>query len=108
MQRSQLKEEHASIARRIDSAATACQLSNAVPEELRESLGRLDQESDELRQLLDTAENDNRIIQCVDRLEKLGDRAMHACSQDSNVDPEVEKQVREAHDAISALKHRLH
>lgn len=108
MQANQLREEFASIERRIDSASAACQTSNAVPEELRTSLSELGKESDTLLQLIDSEDNDNRIRQCVDRLEKLGDRAMQACSQDSNVDSAVQNEVRQAHDAISALKHRLH
>lgn len=108
MQQNQLRDEFASIQRRIDSAATACQVSNAVPEELRRSLGELGRESNEMRQIIDTENNDNRIRACVDRLEELGDRAMQACRQDSNIDPAVQNEVREAHDAISALKHRLH
>lgn len=48
-------------------------------------------------------------LQCVDRLEKLGDRALHACTQAGNtVDEQVRAAVKEAHDAIADLKHRLH
>jgi hypothetical protein len=108
MQTSQIREEFAGIKQRIDNATTACQISNAVPDELRECLGELGRESDQARQVIEVENNENRIRQYVDRLEKLGDRAMHACRQDTNVDPQVADVVREAHDAISSLKHRLH
>lgn len=108
MQSSQIKEQFGAIRRRIDAAATTCQISNAVPEELRNSIGMLNRESAEFQSVIDSDINENRIQECVDRLEKLADRAMQACRQDSNVDPQVESVVREAHDAISGLKHRLH
>lgn len=109
MQPSQVKEQFGAIDLRIDRAAQLCQTSTNVPEQLRESLSELSRESDQARQILENEKNDNRIVQCVDRLEKLGDRAVHACAQAaSTMDKQVQAAVKEAHDAISDLKHRLH
>jgi hypothetical protein len=59
--------------------------------------------------MLEREQNDNRIVQCIDRLEKLGDRAMQAFLQAGNtVDEKVQDAVRQAHDGISNLEHRLH
>jgi predicted site-specific integrase-resolvase len=109
MQPSQVKEHFGAIDLRIDRAAQLCQTSTDVPEQLRESLSELSREADQALQMLATEKNDNRIIQCVDRLEKLGDRALHACAQAGNtMNEQVQAAVKEAHDAISDLKHRLH
>lgn len=109
MQPNQVKEHIGAIDLRIDKAAQLCQTSADVPEQLRQSLSELSRESDQALQMLANEQNDNRIVQCVDRLEKLGDRAMHACKQGgNNVDEQVQAAVKEAHDAISDLKHRLH
>lgn len=109
MQPSQVKEVFGKVEQSIGKASELCQTSNKVPEPLRASLSELSRESEQAAQLLASEKNDNRIVQCVDRLEKLGDRAMHACTQaGSTVDEQVQKAVKEAHDALSDLKHRLH
>lgn len=109
MQASHVKEVFGPVGQIIGKATQLCQLSNKVPEQLRESLDELNRESEQARQLLANENNDNRIIECIDSLEKLGDRAWHACSMAGNtVDDQVRAAVKEAHDALSDLKHRLH
>lgn len=109
MQPSQVKAYFGPVSQSIGKASQLCQTSSNVPEPLRESLSELSRESEQAAQMLANEQNDNRIIDCVDHLEKLGDRAMHACSQaGSTVDEQVRDAVKEAHDALSDLKHRLH
>lgn len=108
MQPSQVKEHFPQVKQRIDSAAQLCQIAKDLPDDLRESLRQLGRESDEARQMLEQEKDEDNIRQCVDRLEKLGDRSMQACKQSGKIDWEVESAVREAHDAIAELKHRLH
>ena len=109
MQASQVKEQFPRIQRTIDQAAQLCQTSNQVPDDLRDCIAQLDEESEQANQVIAQETNDNKIIACVDRLEKLGDRAMQACNQAGNsVDQDVQSAVKEAHQALSDLKHRLH
>ncbi len=109
MQPNQVKENFGAIDQQIGRAAQLCQTRTDVPEQLRESVSALRRESDQAVQMLANEKNENRIVQCVDRLEKLGDRALHACAQAGNtVDAQVQAAVKEAHDALSDLKHRLH
>lgn len=109
MQANQVKENFGAIDQRIGEAVQLCQTRTNVPEQLRESVSELRREADQALQLLASEKNENRIVQCVDRLEKLGDRALHACAQaGSTVDEQVQAAVKEAHDALSDLKHRLH
>lgn len=109
MEASQAKEQFRSVKQEIDQAAQLCQLKTSVPEQVREALDALSRESDRAAQTLAKESNGQRIVQCIDSLEKLGDRAQHACSQAGNtVDEQVRKAVQEAHDALSELKHRLH
>lgn len=109
MQASQVKEQFPGIQRSIDQAAQLCETSNQVPEDLRNCISQLDQESVQANQVLAQETNDNKIIECIDRLEKLGDRALRACQQAGNtVDQDVQSAVKQAHAAISDLKHRLH
>lgn len=108
MQASQVKEEFPRIGQYIGDAAQLCQTSSNVPEELRNRVGELEKESEQAASLLQQEQNETRIISCVDRLEELGDRAMQACQQGSNVDEQVKQAVQQAHGALSDLKHRLH
>lgn len=108
MQASQVKEVFPRIEQCIDQAAQLCQMNDNVPDDLRNCLTELDRESDQTKQMLEQEQNDNRIFECVDKLEKLGDRAMQACKQAGNIDNDMKQAVRQAHDAISDLKHRLH
>jgi hypothetical protein len=109
MQPNQVKENFGAIDQRIGKAAQLCQARTDVPAQLRDSMSELRREADQAMQLLASEKNEDRIVQCVDRLEKLGDRAWHACAQaGTSVDQQVQAAVKEAHDALSDLKHRLH
>jgi glutamine amidotransferase PdxT len=108
MQPSSVKEHFPHVKQCIDNAAQLCQITKDIPDELRDSLSLLGRESDAARQLLEQEKDADNIRQCVDRLEKLGDRSMQACKQSGKIDWEVESAVREAHDAIAELKHGLH
>ena len=107
MQTNQVKERFSAIERSIDKAAKMCDSGSNIPANLRTCLQELDQQSDRARQAL-SSQDDTQIIQCIDKLESLGDRAMHACKQADNVDQELKSAVQEAHDAISQLKHQIH
>lgn len=107
MQPSQVKNYFPGVKRYIDNAAQLCQITTEVPDNVRGFLGELDREAGEAVRIFEEEANENRIRQCVDRLEKLGDRAVAACAS-VKVDEQVENAVRQAHDAISDLKHRLH
>jgi hypothetical protein len=109
MQPSQVKEVFGPVEQVIGKAAQLCQTSGKVPEQIRSSLDELSRESEQVAQLLANEQNDDRIIESVDHLEKLGDRAWYACSQaGTTVDEQVRDAVKQAHDALSQLKHSLH
>ena len=107
MQLSQVKEYFPGVKQRIDSAAQLCQTTTDVPDSVRSRLAKLDSEADETARVLEKEGNENNILQCIERLEKLGDRVVSACNS-VKVNQQVEQAVRQAHDAISNLKHRLH
>jgi hypothetical protein len=109
MQPNQVKENFGAIDQRIVKAAQLCQARTDIPAQLRESVSELRRESDQAMQMLASEKNEDRIVQCVDRLEKLGDRALHVCAQaGTTVDQQIQAAVKEAHDALSDLKHSLH
>lgn len=108
MQTSQAREHFPHVKQCIDNATRLCRMTKDVPDELRNRLSDLGRESDQAKQVMEQAQDDEPIRQCVDRLEQLGDRTIEACKQSGSIDWDVQSAVREAHDAISELKHRLH
>jgi FtsZ-binding cell division protein ZapB len=107
MQPSQVKDYFPEVKRNIDQATQLCQITSDIPDDVRSFLSELDREANHAMEVLEEENNDNKILQCIDRLEKLGDQARDACAS-VEVNQQVENAVRQAHDAISALKHQLH
>src|SRR5690349_21148569 len=98
MQPSQVKEYFPSVKRSIDNAAQLCQITSEVPDNVRDRLSELDRESNQAEQIFEQEDNGNRIVQCIDRLEKLGSRALQACRQAGHIDEQVQSAVQQAHD----------
>ena len=108
MQPSQVKDFFPSVEESIDNAAELCQITSDVPDDVRECLSELERESDHSKRILENENNDNRIIECIDRLEKLSDRAIQACREAGDtLDPQVENATQLAHDAIADIKRRM-
>lgn len=108
MQASQVKDALPKIDKHVRNAAQLCQKSGNVPDELRNCIGELERETGEAASMVRGEDNEQRIIECVDHLEELGDRAMQACRQAGNVDDQVKQAIQTVHGALSDLKHQLH
>lgn len=108
MQPNLVRDYFSSVEQSIGNAADLCQVTSGVPDDVRECLSELERESEQARRMLEQEDDDNRIIQTIDRLEKLGDRAIDACREAGNaVDPQVEHAAQAARDAIADMKRRL-
>lgn len=107
MQASQVKSEFPSIKRSVDQAAQLCQTSNDVPDNVRGALDQLNRQTNQASDFLERESNDQKILQCIDELEELGDQARNAC-RNAQVSEQVAQAVTQAHDAISELQRRLH
>ena len=108
MQTNVAKEQLPKIDQHVRNAAQLCQTSDNVPDALRDCIGELERETAEAAAMVTGEQDDQRILDCVDHLEELGDQAMQACRQAGNLDEQVQKAVQTAHGAISELKHSLH
>lgn len=107
MQASQVKSEFPSVKQSVAQAAQLCQTANDVPDNVRGALEQLNQQINEASTFLERETNEEKILQCIDELEELGDQAKNAC-RSSQVDPQVAEAIVKAHDAISQLQSRLH
>jgi hypothetical protein len=108
MQKNELQQRFNQVEQTIHQAAKRCQTAQAVPMDLKDSLQQLDQQAIHARDILQS-QDESQILQCVDDLEALGDRARDACEQSSsNLDAELRTAVMQAHRELSDLKHQIH
>ena len=49
-----------------------------------------------------------KIVECVDRLEDMGDDAKRISRSEAHISPQVETAVTRVHAELSQLKHQLH
>ncbi len=109
MRADEVRQRFNQIEQTIHQASQACERAGSgVPMDLKNSIQQLDKQSSQARQQLQNAKDEQSIIQCVDQLEELGDRAKAACEKGGNVDQQLKQAVLQAHQELSQLKHQLH
>jgi chromosome segregation ATPase len=107
LQANEIQQRFNHIQQSIQQATQACQSSSNVPSDLQNCIQQLDSESNSAQQVMQS-QDQQQIIQCVDKLEQLGDRARDACQQSQSVDGQLKQAVMQAHDELSDLKRQLH
>ena len=108
MQSSQIKQQFDQVERSVQQAARACAANSNVPQDLKQCITQLDQQTSEAKPVMQS-QDQGRMRECVDELEELGDRAKMACQQSgSSVNDELKSAVMQAHSGLSTLKHQLH
>ncbi len=109
IQADEVRKRFTQIEQTIHQATEACQRAGSgVSTDLKDSIQKLDKRSEKARQELQSAKDEKAMVQCVDELEQLGDKAKSACESGSNVDEKLKKAVLQAHQELSQLKHQLH
>lgn len=108
MQTNQVRDRFSQVEQTIHNAAQTCDQSTDAPAQLRNCLAELEHESHHAREVVEQAQDDGEIRQCVDKMAKIGDRALQSFSGGNYVDDQVQLAVRQARKAISALKQTLH
>jgi len=106
MQLSEVQQRFSRVEQCIDDAYQACQQSQSATPELQDSIRQLDQRADEARQYIQ-GQDQQKIKQYVWELEELSDRALEACKQAGNVEPQLKQAVQQAHSELSSLKHQM-
>ncbi|RJG01539.1 hypothetical protein [Noviherbaspirillum sedimenti] len=107
MQVNEIRQRFNHIEQTIEHASEACRTSADVPSDLKQCINELDQQTGQARKVMQS-QDESQIIQCVDDLEELGDRAKYACENASDLDEDVRDAVLLAHRELSDLKHSLH
>lgn len=107
LQANEIKQKFTQVEQAIVQAARSCQSSSQVSQELKQCIDKLDKQATQAHQVMQSNDQ-SRMVQCVDELESLGDKARNACRADGQADPQLKAAVTKVHDELSNLKHQLH
>ena len=108
MQINEIQQRFNQVEQTIHHASQACQNAILLPMDLKDCIQQLDEKSGQARITMQQAQDQDRIRQCIDDLEKLGDKAKDACERAPTIDDEIRNAVMQAHHELSDLKHQLH
>ena len=103
----EIQQQYSQVETAVHQAAQRCESTQSVPMDLKDCLQQLDQRTSQARDII-LSQDEDRIRQCVDELEELGDRAKAACENGVQVDGQLRESVMQAHQRLSDLKHQLH
>lgn len=107
MRTNEIQQRFSHIEQAIHQAARACEQASGVPMDVKDCIQQMDQQTAQARQTMQS-QDENRIRECVNSLEQLGDRAKDACERAGKVDQRLKDAVMQAHNELSDLKHQLH
>jgi predicted DNA binding CopG/RHH family protein len=107
LQHSEIKRRFGRIEHDIEEAATACQGSAKLPQDLKDCVMQWEQHSTKAKKIFDS-QDDRSIRRCVDDLEEIGGRAELALQGAVGVDAKVRTAVVHAHSELADLKRQLH
>jgi hypothetical protein len=107
LQHSEIKQRFSRIERDISEAAETCRSDPKLPQNLRDCVKQLEQQTQQAKPILES-QDEKQIARCVDDLEATGGRAELALKGMSNVDSKLSNAVVHAHSELSELKMKLH
>src|SRR5437879_4465696 len=91
----------------VSEASRTCHADAMIPRDLMNCVDELDKECKSAKNLM-SSQDEDRIRQCVDDLERIGDRAERACQQAGGLDASIKDAVTSMHSELSDLKRQLH
>ncbi|MFC0250699.1 hypothetical protein [Massilia consociata] len=106
LQPAEIQQRFSQIQQTINQAEEVTRNDEGAPEEIRDCIQKIAHEMPEAQRVMQSNDQSD-IIQCIDRLEEMGDEAKRMC-RDSQPSPQVTSVVTRVHDVLSDLKHQLH
>ncbi|MCY0854852.1 MULTISPECIES: hypothetical protein [unclassified Cupriavidus] len=107
LQASEIQRRFTHLQQTISEASRTCHADTAIPTDLMNWVDELDKECQSAKKVMSSKDED-RIRQCVDDLERIGDRAERACQQAGGLDARIKDAVSSMHSELSDLKRQLH
>jgi hypothetical protein len=108
MQFEQVKQRMDRIEECADQAKQACQ-KGSPPSDLRECVARLHEQASATKHAMQGQESasEESVRRDVMQLEDTADRAMQACRNAGNVDPQLQQAVQRTHAEVLSLKKEM-
>jgi hypothetical protein len=106
LQANEIEQRFERISEAIGQASKAIGDGSQSPD-LKECIDKLDRQCGAGRMVVQS-HDEERIRECVEDLEMLGDEAKRAMRSDGQVTPQLMDAVTRVHDELSDLKHQLH
>lgn len=104
MEINQIRQELSQVERIIGRALQAVSSDSDAPQDLKDSVQELDRQAKKARK----SQDEQGLVQCVEKLEAVSDRARDAAERAGDLDSQTKSAVLLAHRQLSILKHQLH
>jgi uncharacterized protein YoxC len=107
LQASEIQQRFSHLQQTIGEAEQACRSSQDAPTEVRDCIEKLSRESKQAQQVMQSNDQ-NRITECVDSLEAMGDEVKRVSRSLPQMPAHLEAMVTRVHAELSDFKHKLH
>jgi septal ring factor EnvC (AmiA/AmiB activator) len=107
LQQSEIKQRFDHLRQTISEAEKECRSSTDTPNEVRNCIEKLARESRQAQDVMQSNDQ-QRISDCVDSLEAMGDEAKRLTRTSSHMPAHLEAMVTRVHSELSDFKHHLH
>ncbi|MPW19989.1 hypothetical protein GCT13_24575 [Paraburkholderia sp. CNPSo 3157] len=107
LQASEIQKRFSHLQQTVSDASRTCHADKTIPADLMNWVDELDKECKSAKKVMSSKDED-RIRQCVDDLERIGDRAERAFQQAGSLDAGIRDAVSSMHSELSDLKRQMH
>lgn len=107
LQASEIKQRFSHLQQTIGEAEQACKQSQDAPTEVRNCIEKLSREYKQAQDVMQSNDQ-NRIVQCVDSLEAMGDEVKRVSRSSPQMPAHLEAACTKVHAELSDFKHKLH
>jgi chromosome segregation ATPase len=107
LQANEIQQRFTHLQQTLDEAEQACKSAQGAPAEVCNSIQKLVRESHDAEAVI-KSNDQTRIVECVDKLEDMGDEVKRASRSAPQMPAQLEAMVTRVHAELSDLKHKLH
>lgn len=106
LQAAEIQQRFSQVQQTVNQAEQVTRNDQDAPEDIRDCIQKIAHEMPEAQRVIQSNDQSD-IIECIDRLEEMGDEAKRMC-RDTQASPQVASVVTRVHDVLSDFKHQLH
>jgi len=107
LQASEIQKRFTHLQHTVSETSKAVHGDSTIPKDLMTCMDELDKECKSAKKVM-SSRNEGRIRQCVDDLERIGDRAERACREADGLNNRVKDAVSSMHLELAELKGEMH